>query len=71
MLRLVDTTPAHSFAQRAESLGGRVALVAGGAAFLVSRVPTAAQTCPIRVLNVCMMRQSVPANPQHAVVLRG
>ena len=61
MLRLVDT--AHSFAQRAKSLGGRVALVAGGAALLASRIPTAAQTLPFS--------QSIaaPAEPQTQVVL--
>jgi hypothetical protein len=37
---------AHSFARRAKGLGGRVALVVGGAAVLLAstgRVPTAAQ----------------------------
>jgi hypothetical protein len=42
----LELMPVHSFALRAKSLGGRVALVAGGAAVLVSstgRVPTTAQ----------------------------
>lgn len=58
--------PAHSFAQRAKSLEGRVALVAGGAALMLApmgRVPTAAQSLFLR------QPTAAPTEPQTHVVL--